>query len=110
MREKDITRDTDSVNGWHDEAGDLWCDNGNLHAPATAADLFPLTCAWCKNNPATHLLVTDVRLEGKPAAVRQEHRLCAACAHQPAVLPPSFVGWWLYKLVPDRRDEDRRSR
>ena len=75
-------------------------------APAAAeADTFPLTCEWCMNSPATHLLVTDVRLNGKQAAARQEHRLCAPCAHQPTVLPPSFAGWWLFKLVPDHCEE-----
>jgi hypothetical protein len=103
-----ITRDEASANGWRDESGDLWCENGNLHAPATMADLFPLTCAWCKNTPATHLLVFDFKPSGKTAADRQEQMLCTTCAHQPTVLTPEFVGWWLYELAPDRCEEAGR--
>jgi hypothetical protein len=73
--------------------------------PGAEADLFPLTCWWCKNTPATHLLITDVQLRGRQAAERIEHRLCAACAHQTLVLPPEFTGWWLFELVPDHCEE-----
>ena len=65
------------------------------------ADQFPLTCEWCLNSPATHLVITDVRPAGEQFADRHEHRVCAPCAHQTNVLPPSFVGWWLFRLVPD---------
>ena len=76
-----------------------------LPAPPTEADEFPLTCEWCRNSPATHLLIADYRPEGKQAARRDEHKLCATCAHRTTVLPPSFVGWWLFELVPDHCDE-----
>jgi hypothetical protein len=65
------------------------------------ADAFPLTCEWCNAAPATHLLIVDVKAQGSRAAKRSEHRICAANAHSCSVLPPSFVGYWLYELVPD---------
>jgi len=65
------------------------------------ADLFPHTCEWCSNSPATHLLIADYRPEGRQAAERQETRVCGTCAHGTTVLPPCFVGWWLFALVPD---------
>lgn len=69
------------------------------------ADLFPLTCEWCERAPATHLSVSDVNPQGSRSASRSEHMICAPCAHQVTILPPSFVGWWLYRLVPDNCGE-----
>jgi hypothetical protein len=76
-------------------------------APAapTDPDASPLTCGWCRNSPATHLLITDVKAAGKQSADRYEEKVCAPCAHQTTVLPPSFVGYWLYELVPDQWDD-----
>lgn len=61
---------------------------------------FPLTCEWCRKAPATHLAVIDYRPQGKQAADRQEHKICEPCSGQCTLLPPSFVGFWLFELVP----------
>lgn len=83
----------------------MMLDEARDPAPAAEADLFPLTCEWCMNSPATHLLITDVQTKGKQGATRHETPICAPCAHRTTVLPPSFVGWWLYRLVPDNCEE-----
>lgn len=62
-------------------------------------DAFPLTCWWCKSSAATHLLVTDVRAADQ-SVQRNRWEVCDGCAGQTTVLPPEFVGYWLYKLVP----------
>lgn len=105
---KPVTRET-RENGWRDEDGDPYCYEGGQHAPETAADRFPLTCGWCRNSPATHLLITDVKAAGKQSAVRHEEKVCAPCAHRTTVLPSCFVGFWLYELVPDHCDEKEAS-
>jgi hypothetical protein len=74
--------------------------------PPAEADLFPLTCEWCRNSPATHLLVDDARQAASGVTVRNEHRLCTPCAHQTTILPPFIVGWWLFRLVPDNCEEN----
>jgi hypothetical protein len=97
---KPITREA-PANGWRDEDGDQYCHNGEQHAPATEADLFPLACGWCENGPVTHLAVIDVKAEGKPDAERGEYKLCTVCAHGITILPASWTAFWLYELVPD---------
>lgn len=75
--------------------------------PPAGPDAFPLTCAWCKHAPATHLMITDTApRDGRPAA-RHVHRLCAGCAHRHTYIPPRFVGRWLFQLVPDHCEETR---
>lgn len=79
----------------------------DITVPAvTEADLFPFTCEWCRNSPATHLLITDMQPTGKQATTRHEAKVCGPCAHRVTVLPPSFVGWWLFRLVPDNCEEN----
>ena len=100
-----ITREA-PANGWRGEGGDQHCPNGEQHAPVTEADLFPLTCGWCRNSPATHLVITDVKAAGRQSADRHKTEICATCAHQITILPPSFLAFWLYELVPDHCEEN----
>jgi hypothetical protein len=59
-----------------------------------------LTCSWCKNAPADHLVVTDLKTAG-----RQMVLVCGECAYHPrwgfsrapeAAITPSSV--WLFQI------------
>jgi hypothetical protein len=60
---------------------------------------FPLTCAWCRNEPATHLLVVESKHS------RSDHLVCADCAHRDRerardiAKAPALV--WLWRLAAD---------
>jgi hypothetical protein len=71
----------------------------------TDAGQFPHTCEWCRNSPATHLVIIDYCPKGRQGAERTEGKVCADCGHRTTVLPPEFVGFWLYEMVPDRCDD-----
>jgi hypothetical protein len=86
--------------------GDFWCPGGQLHRPANLAGVFPLTCDWCKSEPATHLAVYDVTAHDRTHRVQKV--IGDACVsrdwhHAPevAVSPRSA---WLFRLVPDTKE------
>jgi hypothetical protein len=66
---------------------------------------FPLTCRWCSNSPATHLIVFDPR---SPVA-RQVVQVCGPCGHRAvtdsAHITRSPASVWLYLLMPDTSPE-----
>ena len=70
------------------------------------AETFPLTCSFCRNAPATHLLVADLP-DG-----RVPHLVCYRCGHRDegaartiAVAPAAA---WLFELHPDACRPDPR--
>lgn len=67
--------------------------------PPAEADSFPLTCAWCRNSPATHLLIADWLHQNRTD--RHQYMVCAECGHQATVAPCGVTGWWLFALMPD---------
>jgi hypothetical protein len=61
---------------------------------------YPYTCEWCRHAPADHMAVYDFKVtRGK--TVRMQPMICGPCAHRATALPPEFVTWWLFCLVPD---------
>lgn len=74
-------------------SGDL-----NPHRLLDADEIcYPLTCEWCRRNPADHLLIYDAREGG-----RQKAHICGSCSHRDAgrarQVAASPASAWLYRL------------
>jgi hypothetical protein len=74
----------------------------SVSCPSSAED-FPLTCDWCKHEPATYLAVYDITAHGRTHRVQKV--IGGACvkrdwdhASDIAVSPRSA---WLFVLVPE---------
>jgi hypothetical protein len=72
-----------------------------------STETFPLTCEWCRNEPATHLLIVDTIYESPRRLVpdRQQSAICGTCAHRDLgrarELAKSASSAWLFRLTPD---------
>ena len=89
--------------------GDFWCPGGSLHLPVDAAELFPLTCTFCRRACATHVLIWDSPDSKRPRGeVRTTALVCGGCAHRDEArarqIAASPASAWLFRLAPDNEE------
>lgn len=77
---------------------DLTAELDTAEMIAMGAD-FPLTCQHCRNSPATHLLVGDLRID-LGAGLRSEQLVCKPCGAGSFRWAKDADHLYLYALTP----------